>query len=222
MEDVISEIKKCKGDILWALSDGRAYTATELANYAHVDRIKVEKILDRFLKEEKLEVEQHRFRYFRWIGGKAIEEVLYEERKGQDKIYSAEVPLPAIKYCRSCHGHLAGKIGVEVAEKLEGKHLLVKEKVGEEYQFELTLLGEDFFKDLGINIAELRKKSGKFSKACLDFSERKHHLGGRLGVAFLNKLIEKCWVLKKENSRVKVLTPLGKRMLNEKLGLDLE
>lgn len=55
------------------------------------------------------------------------------------------------------------------------------------------------------------------AKACLDFSERIHHLGGKLGVAFLERIKEKGWIRRDENSRVHHLTDEGEKELTTRL-----
>lgn len=217
MEETVLDLDAVIENLLWTLHDGRAYTAVELANYNGIDKDRAGSILNQLIEEGKLEIEQHRFCYYRLIQREEMaDDAVYHEKP---KIYPLEWPLPPIKYCRSCHGHLAGKVGVEVAHRLQEKRYIVKEKQGLEYIFHLTSAGAHFFEALGINVTALRNKPGKLAKACLDFSERKHHLGGRLGVAFLDKMIELDWFIKKHDSRIKIPTQKGKRVLSEQLGV---
>ncbi len=225
MKGITSFMKDREGEkTLWTLSDGRAYTLIELSDYSGIDRSPMERLLKRMEREGFVVKEQHRFSYYKLSNtsvSNAFERKLKEKMQGIPRIYQKEEPLQEIEYCRSCHGHLAGRIGVQITDKMQEQGFFYPQRKGEEYEFILTERGLHFFKDLGLNIEELRQKSGIFAKACLDFSERKHHLGGRLGVAFLDFMIAKEWMLKKENSRIKIPTEKGITRLYEKLGVTL-
>jgi len=67
---------------------------------------------------------------------------LYAELNGKEKCYSNEDGLPNIKYCRSCHGHLAGKVGVTTAQKMQEEKLLIRQRVLDKYEFLLTNKGK--------------------------------------------------------------------------------
>ncbi|HLR25982.1 MAG TPA: hypothetical protein VK112_08925, partial [Fodinibius sp.] len=182
--------------IMWILSDGRAYTAIELTDYTDASSQEVTTKLEKLKQTGLIVPENHRHHYFRLKSNEVSEAVgslLYTELKGKEKRYNDEDELPDLKYCRSCHGHLAGKVGVTIAQKMQEEKLLIRQRVSAKYEFLLTDKGESFFKELGIETDALQKKGGTFAKACLDFSERKHHVGGKLGVAFLKKMVEKGW-----------------------------
>lgn len=113
------------------------------------------------------------------------------------------------KYCRTCYGHLAGKIGVEVCKSLMQQKLIV----AREGIFVLTPKGESFFESFGIETNELRNNKRAFTKACIDGSEKQLHLGGSLGVAFTNQLLKEGWFKQIPGTRALEVTPKGKKEL---------
>lgn len=209
--------------ILWTLSDGRAYTAIELADYAGIPSQDITGFIDNLKQAGLIVPENHRHHYFRLADDaamKAVKSVLQPDLGDKQKRYSDDDELSDLTYCRSCHGHLAGEVGVKIADKMQQRKMLVRQRKGEKYEFLLTDKGEAFFSDLNIDTDYLRGKGGIFAKACLDFSERKHHLGGKLGVAFLKNMLDFGWIQRRGNSRVHELTGAGKRALQRSLGVN--
>src|SRR5699024_8190152 len=102
---------------------------------------------------------------------------------------------------------------------MQEEKLLIRQRVSAKYAFLLTDKGESFFKELSIETDALQKNGGTFAKACLDFSERKHHVGGKLGVAFLKMMVEKGWIQRRKESRVHRITGKGREMLKKRLGI---
>jgi len=112
---------------------------------------------------------------------------------------------------RSCYDHLAGSLGVRVTESLIFNNYLMDTAEGKNY--ELTLEGEIFITNLGINLSELRKLKRHFARKCLDWSEQKHHLAGALGATIQNKFLEEKWITKTTNTRIVLLTDSGVKHL---------
>lgn len=211
--------------VLSVLSDGKAYTLIELADHLKTSATDLEMGLDDLLREGIIVVEKHRHRYYKLPNKETIDRVnafLKPLMNEKQKRFPERETLPDLEYCRSCHHHLAGKIGVELTKRMQEKKILVLHREGEKFLFSVTPEGETFFDGLGINISTLRRKNGILAKACLDFSERLHHLGGKLGVAFLAEMKTKDWIVQTENSRVHHLTEKGKKALKEIFQLDLE
>lgn len=227
MKSLFSNITKDKNKrlILWTLSDKRAYTAVELSDYAEISKEEGQRAIDEMLKAELLIEENHRHHYYRIKNAEIAEDAeafLTSQMQGKRKRYSTQDKLSALKYCRSCHNHLAGRVGVALTQKMQEKNMLIRIGKNDEYIFQLTPKGESYFKDFGSDLDKLRNNNGIFVKACLDFSERIHHLGGRLGVAFLDRMKEKAWVERLPNARAHFFTDKGKRKLKEDFQLDLE
>ncbi|MFP3723525.1 hypothetical protein SFC57_22440 [Niallia circulans] len=73
---------------------------------------------------------------------------------------------------------------------------------------------------MGVDLIGLSKKRRSFSHACLDWSERTHHLGGALGNGLFERYIEMGWIETKANSREIVITNRGKTGFKDFFGLD--
>lgn len=121
------------------------------------------------------------------------------------------------KYCRTCYDHLAGTIGVALTEQF------VKQKIitPREKEYDITKKGIKFFADFDIDASKLKTTRRYFAKACLDWSERKHHLSGALGAEFLTRLIELDWLRKIPDSRAVSVTSTGKKGFLDTLKVDL-
>lgn len=143
---------KVQALVLWTLVDGRAYTAVELTEYARCSETEMTAAINVLLDVGILVKETHRHHYYRILNQPFCEELktlLMPKMRGRNKRYSDQSQQSELSYCRSCHGHLAGWVGRRVAEQLQFKNYLVKHRVGEKYEFELTPEGEVFFTALG-------------------------------------------------------------------------
>jgi predicted transcriptional regulator len=203
--------------MLWNLLDGRAYTATELAVCADVSPQSASNHLRKMVDAGILKVEkQGRHRYYRYSSAKvayAIESManlLPSERVSLNKEPSEPT---GETYARTCYDHLAGQLGVKITDALLSGGII--KTVGEKY--DVTRKGINWFEVLDIDIAELRSKRRSFAHSCLDWSERRHHLAGALGAAFLDKMISNGWIRKKRNSREVHITYKGQKRLSELL-----
>ncbi len=117
---------------------------------------------------------------------------------------------------RLCYDHLAGRLGVALTQRMiEGGFL---EKDGGDY--DITPIGATAFERLGIDLATLRAQERPLSRACLDWSEKDHHLAGSLGAALTNELFRLGWLEGREASRIVMVTELGRQGLREAFGLD--
>lgn len=227
METQLQNIAKLIGDpvratILWTLLDGKAYTATELAVSANTSLQNTSMHLNKLMQADLLSVEkQGRHRYFRFSRDEvasAIEGLTNLVPNLERKEYLDGKELPGIQYCRTCYDHLAGRIGVLITENLVQQRHLQRTS---DHLFALTTNGKKIFDDLQIDTGALNSKRRIFAKPCLDWSERKYHLAGSLGAALLDKMLDKNWVRKTQNSRVLVITGKGRKELNAAFHIDL-
>jgi DNA-binding MarR family transcriptional regulator len=124
----------------------------------------------------------------------------------------------AMRVARTCYDHLAGQLGVQLTEALVGHGALVTGADG----FELTATGEELLKRLGVDVEGARARRRPFTRACLDWSERRPHLAGALGAALANAVVANGWVLRRPRDRALTVTPAGARALQREVGLDLE
>jgi hypothetical protein len=116
-----------------------------------------------------------------------------------------------------CYDHLAGELGIGITEALVKQGILRKESDA----FALTKRGADWFAALGIDVEAARALRRKFAATCLDWSERRDHLGGALGAALAERLVDLGWIARKRNSRAVSVTEAGRRKLAEEFRLEL-
>lgn len=223
MEKQFIEIASLIGDpvrskVLYTLMDGRAYTATELSIHADTSPQNISMHLGRLVQSDLLSVEkQGRHRYYRF----SRQEVAYAieamvnlvphqpvERKETDS---------AIRYCRTCYDHLAGKVAVALTVSLLKQQLIIQQK----NVFELTVKGRKMFASLGISMEELEQQRRILLRPCLDWSERQYHLAGALGAALLNIMLEDGWMRRTRNSRAVIITAKGQKSLYTYFKIDL-
>jgi DNA-binding transcriptional ArsR family regulator len=226
MENQFSQIASLIGDpirakILWALLDGRAYTATELAVYTDTSAPNISMHLNKLVNADLLAVEnQGRHRYYSYSRADvpyAIEAIANLIPKELTRAVKTEDDKP-VRYCRTCYDHLAGKVGVLLAEALIKREFICYA----DEDFSVTDTGETWFGSFGIDVNFLKKQKRAFARPCLDWSERKHHLAGSLGAALLNKMVADGWVRKEKGSRTMVVTGKGQQGFYEQFKIDLK
>jgi DNA-binding transcriptional ArsR family regulator len=94
-----------------------------------------------------------------------------------------------IRHARSCYDHVAGVAGVRLLDELLRRGWLVPEEAGTHTHYHLTTAGEEALAARGVDIARARRARRLFAYACLDWTERRPHLGGSLAAAMLDALI---------------------------------
>ena len=209
---VISSVAALIGDparanILTALMDGRALTGSELAEAAGVSLPTTSGHLSKLVKSQLLTVEkQGRHRYFR-LSGPDVADVLESlmglaQRTGAVRLRTGPRDK-ALREARVCYDHLAGEQGVALLAALERHKLLTPGDLPH-----LTTKGRGAFVSLGIDVAALEHKRRPVCLHCLDWSERRHHLGGGLGAAFLHHAIDRNWI-RRGDGRTLRFTPAG-------------
>ena len=205
--------------MLQLLMEGRALTAKELAYGARVEPATATQHLRRLLDGGLLAVAaQSRHKYFRLASHHVAElmellMVLAPHATGKAPAPRIEEPL---RRGRMCYDHLAGELGISITEALVKNGILRKEADS----FTLTKRGGDWFAELGIDVETARALRRKFAATCLDWSERRDHLGGALGAALAERLVDLGWIARKRNSRAVSVTEAGKRKLAEEFKLD--
>jgi len=207
-----------RASMLWYLLDGKAYTATELSIYADVSSQNASMHLSKLVQAELLIVEkQGRHKYYRF----ARPEIAYAIEAMANLIPAREALQPTvtvnegIKFCRTCYDHLAGKVAVEITNKLVINKIIVPN----ERLYNVTTKGEEWFKTINVSIKEVSRSKRIFARQCIDWTERKHHIGGALGAALFQAMVNLKWIKKNKDSRLTQLTNEGRIGLNERLNL---
>tara|TARA_R110000868_G_scaffold121034_3_gene321185 strand:+ start:85691 stop:86377 length:687 start_codon:yes stop_codon:yes gene_type:complete len=211
-----------RSKILWNLLDGRAYTASELAIAADLSTTSVSNHLSKLLKGNILKVDvQGRHRYFSYANAEAayvIESLANLANQKTTITYDTPKLISGVKYCRTCYDHLAGYVGVSIAEALEKKGCLEKSATA----YIVTSKGWEWFAILDISEKEFTKMRRPLTRQCLDWSERRPHLAGKLGANVLEKMLQNNWFKKVQFSRELIVTSKGRKALYDLLGVVLQ
>lgn len=210
-----------RANMLNVLMDGRALTATELAYYAGITPQTASSHLAKLTAANLLVMEtQGRHRYFR-LAGTAVAEaveammVLAAHRAPPRRVPSQ--PLEAVRVARTCYDHLAGNLGVALTTSMvDSGFLLPKGR-----DFQLTAAGEAFLGGLGVKLESARKKRRVFARQCLDWSERRPHLGGALGAVFAEHCFDLRWLRRVPEGRALTVTAKGRKAFAADFGVEL-
>lgn len=206
--------------MLYSLLDGRARTATELAAVANVTPSTTSAHLRR-LEQQRLVrlVVQGKHRYYSLDGEQvsAALEALSVLAGGSGRPFVPNTPA-RLRAARTCYDHLAGTLGVRLHDRLRELMWLTE---AHNRAYEITRDGERGLTGLGIDVGATRAFRRRFATACLDWSERRYHLGGALGAAILELALKRRWIARDLDSRIVTLTALGRRELKSRIGLDM-
>jgi DNA-binding transcriptional ArsR family regulator len=197
-----------RANILGALMSGKALTASELAREAGVTAQTTSghlaKLMDGGLI---LGVQQGRHRYYRLAGSEIAD--LLESLMGVAVRAGRPVRTgprqEALRAARVCYDHLAGAAGVRLIDAMLARGWLA-EAGG---SIIVSTAGEAWLASFGIDMAELKRQRRPLCRACLDWSERRTHLGGALGAALLTAMETRGWLRRIPGSCAVKVTPLG-------------
>ncbi|WP_163527219.1 ArsR/SmtB family transcription factor [Halobacillus ihumii] len=205
--------------ILTSLMDGRFHTATELAYMAGIKQQTASFHLSKLMKANLIVMEKHgRHRYYQITDGEVaqiLESFLTLSRPPEVRSLKQSNQMKTLKSGRTCYDHLAGELGVSLTESMVQEGLIEKA----DKEFMVSSKGEKFFAEFGLDISTLREKRRSFSRVCLDWSERQHHLAGALGHAIAIKLFEMNWIERIPSSRAVKVTEKGKEGLKKQFNM---
>jgi DNA-binding transcriptional ArsR family regulator len=113
----------------------------------------------------------------------------------------------AMRQARTCYDHLAGRLAVDLfAHWVALRVLRWRDDV-----VQVTGMGERFLAGHGIGLQALTEKKRPLCRTCMDWSERRTHLGGSVGAAILSHIVDKRWAVREPISRVVNFSPAGER-----------
>lgn len=115
---------------------------------------------------------------------------------------------------------MAGSVAVQLHDAMLVRGWL-QAPSQDETAYELSVNGGLALESLGIDLIAARKSRRRFACACLDWSERKPHIGGALGAALLELMLGRAWVECDLDSRALSLTNAGTRALKKVFDISL-
>ncbi|WP_046216608.1 ArsR/SmtB family transcription factor [Paenibacillus wulumuqiensis] len=206
--------------MLTGLLDGRFHTAGELAYMASVTPQTASFHLSKLVQNGWITAERHgRYRYYQLANrevAQMLETMLTLSPPPQVRSLRQSTEVRSLREARTCYDHLAGQLGVKLTEAMVSSGYLLPESD----EFKVTAEGEAFFAGLGLNLTLVRRKRRAFAHACLDWSERRHHLGGALGHELVNLLLQKEWIVRMPSIRAVKVTDQGRLAFRQHFHLD--
>jgi DNA-binding transcriptional ArsR family regulator len=212
--------------MLAALMDGRALTATELAGIAGITPQTASSHLARLTAAQLIRVDrQGRHRYHR-IATLDVARIVESVMQLASTCAAPRRPLavgprdPALRAARMCYDHLAGRLGVAIAEALVRRGAIeLDDDAGL-----VTGRGIELFRRAGIEfpgaVPSDRRAPRALCRPCLDWSERRPHIAGRLGAAIGRHSIEQRWVRRMADTRALEITATGRAALHRVFGIE--
>jgi DNA-binding transcriptional ArsR family regulator len=208
--------------ILLALMDGGARTAKELAFLARIAAPTASGHLAKLLDSRLVAVEpQGRHRYYR-IASPLVAEMVETMSVVAGETSRADPRLrrvdPALAAARTCYNHLAGRLGVAIADALQRRgDIVFADGVGE-----VTAQGRAFFESFGIDAGLSSSGQRVLCKPCLDWTERRHHLAGTVGAALCDHCLTRGWLQRARDSRALTVTEEGGAAFANLFGIGAE
>jgi DNA-binding transcriptional ArsR family regulator len=206
--------------MLYCLVDGHARTSTELAMVAdvtpstasvHLHRLKAQRLVRVFAQGK------HRYYGLEGANVAAVLEALSVLAGGSRDVFVPNTPN-RLRAARTCYDHIAGALGVSLHDRFKALGWL-SGGLGADNAYDLTPDGAKAFEALGIDIEATRTLRRRFAYACVDWSERRPHVGGAVGAALLNVALKRKWVTQDLDSRALTVTRVGRREMLIRFGL---
>jgi DNA-binding transcriptional ArsR family regulator len=212
-----------RATILAALMGGQALTGSELAFLARISRSTASEHLSKLVEARLIAItKQGRFRYYRIVSprvAKMLESIeLVAAIDVPPRYQPRSMKDDALRFARTCYDHLAGQVGVAIADALvTNGHIILAEEGGE-----VTDAGARFLAGFGADLTSKSRSRRLFCQPCLDWSERRLHVAGLVGAEICHRCLELGWLRRVRDSRALRLTPDGKSGLRDHFGLDLD
>jgi len=211
-----------RANVLLALLDGQALTASELAYAAGVSPQTTSGHLAMLREANLLTVaKQGRHSYYKLASpliGQMLEGIMAVAADGPQRYRPRWRGDDALRTARTCYDHLAGKLGVALADALTAHDQVVLSDDGGI----VTPTGEEFLGSFGIDVGALAPAKRAFCRPCLDWSERRPHLAGAVGAALARHCFALGWVTRVRDSRAVAIPPKGRDGFAKTFGITLD
>jgi DNA-binding transcriptional ArsR family regulator len=228
MNEKLSSTANLLGDpgraaILLRLMGGLALPAGELAVTANVAPQTASEHLAKLVDGRFLNVERRgRHRYYRLASAEvadAIEALLVltaRSRVSDGGASSSRPQVGSLGHARTCYGHLAGWLGVQIAKKLEERGMI---KPYNAKVYSVSPSGSEWFEGIGVGVPSSPAAQKKLAVRCLDWTERQHHLAGTLGCAIYKRFRELGWLIPVRDTRAVRVSLEGRTQVWKLLGI---
>ena len=206
--------------MLYHLMDGLARTGTELAAVGGVSASTASVHLSKMIRHGLVTVlSQGKHRYYSLAGPGVAHalEALTVVAGGSVGAFSPTTPAGLLS-ARTCYDHMAGHWAVRLHDRFEELGWLSPDGRADQ-GYDLTPSGARALTEIGIDIEATRALRRRFAYACVDWSERRPHIGGALGHALLELALIRRWFVRDLDSRALTLTAAGRRHLQARFGL---
>jgi DNA-binding transcriptional ArsR family regulator len=211
-----------RATMLFELLSGRSLPAGELARASHITPQTASAHLSKLVEGGLLTMARcGRHRYYQLASHEVAQLLEAMNHLAPTKPVSSlkqSEQVKRLRYARTCYDHLAGEVGVALADWLLDTSCLIATN---HQQFDLTEHGFSKLHAFGLDINTLKQGKRLLARPCLDWSERRPHLAGALGAAFLQRLFELEWIWRYSEGRAVTLTPAGVEGLQREFGLVL-
>lgn len=199
--------------MLSALMDGRAWTATELSAVTDVAPSTASAHLNRLINSGLIVcLAQGRHRYYRLTGSDIA--ALIENMMGVSwrRVAAPDSRTPAaLRTARTCYDHLAGEIAVQIYAAMQQQGWITADGSA------ITRSGQQQFAALQIDLSQPGRR--KACCGCLDWSERRFHLGGYAGAALLSAFEQQGWLTRNPGYREVQFSAAGLQRLQQTFGV---
>lgn len=206
-----------RANMLLALGDGRALPAGELAACADVSMATASEHLAKLEDAGLLvSIRQGRHRYFRVATPEvaAMLEAVMVVAASSPRAMTRRGVDPDLKHARTCYNHLAGQLGVAICDVLISRnHIEIDGEVAQ-----ITAAGLEFLARWGADMKGVGRQP--YTRTCIDWSERRRHLAGKVGIAIYKRCIELKWIENHLDSRAITVTRAGKSGFQREFGID--
>ncbi len=179
----------------------------------HLQRLKTQRLVKLFAQGK------HRYYSLEGANVAAALEALSVLAGGARDAFLPNTPNP-LRAARTCYDHIAGRLGVSLHDRFSVLGWLSGGS-GADNAYDLTPGGLRAFKALGVDIEATRALRRRFAYPCVDWSERRPHIGGAVGAALLNVAMKRKWVMQDLDSRALTVTRVGRREMLIRFGLHL-
>jgi DNA-binding transcriptional ArsR family regulator len=196
--------------MLLALLEGRPLPAGELARAASVSAQSASAHLAKLSRGGLITMQPDgRCRYYKLAGQRvanALEALGAISTVRPTAEYTGSGVDQSMLMARSCYDHLAGRAGVALTEAMQRQRVIVAEG---ERDYRVTARGEEWLSKLGVEFESIQQSKRHLARRCLDWTERRPHVGGALGAVLLQHFLADGWLARRRDSRALRITQKG-------------